>query len=230
MGIPKGAPFMVTIRLIELVRSMACLTLDNECQVWLTRADLVKSGWHEGSSVDRKDFDQYILLHQYPQALNHAVSMLARRPCSKGEIIQHLKRHHYTDYVISLVICKLEKENLLNDQEFCKLWIQHRIHKYGSRRIRQELRSKGISESTTDDALSCVTDEEMLESAIVLAGKAWEKYRTEEDTYKARQKIIASLVRKGFDWDVAKQASDAAHVNKTSIMGPESSGHSEAEG
>ena len=109
-----------------------------------------------------------------------------------------------------LVIYKLEKENLLNDQEFSELWVQQRSRKYGSRRIRQELRVKGVPESTAEKALSSVSDEEMLESATSLAVKAWSRAKPGDDPRKTRQRIISSLVRKGFDWDLARQASDTA--------------------
>lgn len=201
---------MVTIQNIGFVRSMACIQLDDGRKIWLTRSDLLESGWREGASVDRDDFERFVSLRQYPRALNQAVAMLARRPCSKGEISQNLRRHRYADDVIGLVICKLEKENLLNDQEFSELWIQQRSRKYGSRRIRQELRTKGVPESTAEEALSSLSEEEMLESATVLAAKAWSKAKPGEDLRKTRQRIIASLVRKGFDWDLAKQASDTA--------------------
>jgi len=201
---------MVTIQNIGFVRSMACIQLDDGRKIWLTRSDLLESGWREGASVDREDFERFVSLRQYPRALNQAVAMLARRPCSKGEISQNLRCHRYADDVIGLVICKLEKENLLNDQEFSELWIQQRSRKYGSRRIRQELRTKGVPESTAEEALSSLSEEEMLESATVLAAKAWSKAKPGEDLRKTRQRIIASLVRKGFDWDLAKQASDTA--------------------
>ena len=69
---------------------------------------------------------------------------------------------------------------------------------------------KGVSESTADEALSSLSDEEMLESATALAVKAWSRAKPGEDPRKTRQRIISSLVRKGFDWDLARQASDTA--------------------
>ena len=107
---------MVTIQTVDYVRSSACLTLDDNRKIWLTRTDFLESGWVEGLSVEKEAFNRFIQLHQYPRALNQAVSMLARRPCSKGEISRNLNQHHYTDEVIELVIYKLEKEKLLDDQ------------------------------------------------------------------------------------------------------------------
>ena len=201
---------MVTIQTVEFVRSSACLTLDDNRKIWLTRSDFLESGWLEGSSVEKEAFDRFVQLHQYPRALNQAVSMLARRPCSKGEISRNLNHHHYIDEVIELVIYKLEKEKLLDDQDFSELWVQNRIEKYGVRRIRQELRHKGISEETADEALSRISDEQQLKNATAFAVKAWSTARSGEDPRKSRQKIIASLVRKGYNWDIAAQAADTA--------------------
>ena len=201
---------MVTIQTISFVRSSACLTLDDNQKIWLSRSDFQESGWYEGLSVEKEAFDRFVQLHQYPRALNQAVSILACRPCSKGEISRNLDHHHYTNEVIELVIYKLEKENLLDDQDFSELWVQNRIGKYGVRRIRQELRHKGIPEETADEALSRVSDEQQLKNATVLAEKAWLKTKSGEDPRKSRQKIIASLVRKGYSWDIATQAVDSA--------------------
>ena len=201
---------MVTIQTVEFFRSSTCLTLDDNRKIWITRSDFLESGWVEGSSVEKEAFDHFIQLHQYPRALNQAVSMLARRPCSKGEISRNLNQHHYTDEVIELVIYKLEKEKLLDDQDFSELWVQNRIGKYGVRRIRQELRHKGVPEKTADEVLSQISDEQQLENATAYAVKAWSKARSGEDPRKSRQKIIVSLVRKGYGWDIAAQAADAA--------------------
>lgn len=201
---------MVTIQTVEFVRSSACLTLDDNRKIWLTRSDFLESGWVEGLSVEKEALDHFVQLHQYPRALNQAVSMLARRPCSKGEISQNLNQHHYTVEVIELVIYKLEKEKLLDDQDFSELWVQNRIGKYGARRIRQELRHKGVPEETADDVLSRISDEQQLEIATAFAVKAWSKVKSGEDPRKSRQKIITSLVRKGYGWDIAAQAADTA--------------------
>ena len=62
----------------------------------------------------------------------------------------------------------------------------------------------------SDGLSNTVSDEEMLESATSLAVKAWSRAKPSDDPRKTRQRIISSLVRKGFDWDLARQASDTA--------------------
>ena len=55
---------MVKILSISFQRSRACLTLDDDRQVWLSRADLLESGWQENTAVEEEAFDRFILLHQ----------------------------------------------------------------------------------------------------------------------------------------------------------------------
>ena len=118
---------MVTINEIRQVRSMWVILLDNGEQYWIRRDDLPNTSFAEGSSYDPEQFQQQIRLCQYPHALNHAVSMLARRPCSKKEISSRLVRLRYTEEVAGLVVYKLEKEKLLDDEAFCEQWIRYRL-------------------------------------------------------------------------------------------------------
>ena len=113
---------MVTIVETAFVRAFCCIRLDNGTRWWIRREDLPLSGFQEGLSFEEEAFYQQVRLCQYPRALNQAVSLLAARPCSRGEIEQNLLRHRYTDEVVDLVLYKLEKEKLLNDREFSDLF------------------------------------------------------------------------------------------------------------
>ena len=101
---------MVTVCEIRPVRSFCCIFLDDGSQYWIRNNDLHSSGFKEGASYDRKEFLMSILKLQYPSALNHAVSLLSRRPYSKKEITDRLIRLHYSEEVSELVLYKLEKE------------------------------------------------------------------------------------------------------------------------
>ncbi len=110
-----------------------------------------------------------------------------------------------------LVLYKLEKEKLLDDRDFCRQWAGYRRAKnFGPAVIRRELKMKGIPEEMIEEALQETDPEEEAESAVALASKAWRKIRSGEDIRKSRQKVIASLVRKGYGWSEAKAACEAA--------------------
>ncbi len=197
---------MVTVMEIIKVRASVCVMLDSGEKYWLREADLNAACIREGMSIETEDFLQKIRLCQYPRALNHAVSMLARRPCSRKEITSRLVRLRYTEDVAELVVYKLEKEKLLDDGEFCEQWIRYRLSKgCGPSLIRRELKMKGIPDGMIDKAFEETDSHEQENNAAALARKAWKRVGT-GDIRKNRQKVIASLVRKGYDWETAGKA------------------------
>lgn len=202
---------MVTILEISPVRSLFCLLLDSGEKIWLRKADMQSFPFSAGAEIDEKEFYQFVTLCQYPRALNQAVAMLARRACSTGEIRHKLVSGRYIPDVADLVLYKLEKEKLVNDRDFCEQWIRYRMDcRYGPRRILQELKAKGIPEDMAEEVLASFDPESSDNSAAALALKSWKRVKPGEDRRKSRQKVIASLVRRGFDWDTARSASDAA--------------------
>ena len=206
---------MVTIREIRFVRMFACIRLDNGEIYWLQKKELPLCGFVEGSEYDSDSFMEKIRVCQYPRALNHAVSLLSRRPYSKKEIISRLLHLRYTEEVADLVVYKLEKESLVNDQSFCDQWIRFRLdHRFGLSVIHRELKSKGIPEDMIQKSFDSLDYETELENAVSLAEKAWKRITPGEDIRKSRQKVKAFLVRKGYDWDTARAACAEAESGK----------------
>ena len=150
----------------------------------------------------------------YSRALNRAVAMLARRPCSKKEILDRLRRAGFAEETADLVLYKLEKEKLLDDEAFCVQWIRYRISgKYGPAVIRRELRMKGISEDIIDSAFAGLDEEAEQENALAVARKAWKRTKPTDDIRKNRQKVITALVRKGYSWEAAREACHQVEIN-----------------
>jgi len=204
---------MVTIMEIEKFRSKCWLYLDNGEKYCLTNREMLDSGLTTGSCMEDADFINMIRLYQYPRALNQAIAMLARRPCSKKEIDLKLQMNHYLQDVIELVLYKLEKENLINDLEFCDQWIHYRIsQKNGPEKIRLELKQKGIDDITIEQKMTEIYTEDCEDNAFLLAKKAWNHIRADENRFRSRQKVIASLIRKGYNWDQAEKACNLAET------------------
>lgn len=161
----------------------------------------------EGQPIDLEDYDNWLMVRQYRFALDRAVGYLAARACSTREIEQKLLRAGYRPSTVEMVIYKLQRENLLDDADFARQWVESRQHhKLGRSRIAQELRRKGISQEEAEDALSVIDDEDQLSGAIALAEKAAVRIKPGEDKRKASSRIAGMLARRGYSWDIAKQA------------------------
>ena len=171
----------------------------------------------EGQPIDLDDYDDWLMVRQYRFALDRAVGYLAARACSTREIELKLLRAGYRPSTVEMVIYKLQRENLLDDADFARQWVESRQnHKLGRSRIAQELRRKGVSQEEAEDALSVIDDNDQLTGAIALAEKAAARIKPGEDMRKAASRIAGMLARRGYSWDIAKQAIQHALSNEDS--------------
>ena len=206
---------MVRITNISCVRNAVCILLDSGEKYWIGKDDLASAGFSEGAEYTEDQFLRQISLLQYPRAVNAAVGMLARRPCSSGEIRSRLVQRRFSQHVADLVVYKLEKEKLLNDEEFCDQWIRARMERRtGPSVIRMELKMKGIPEELIEAAFERADMSAEQRNAVALACKAWKRISPDEDIRLSRRKVVASLVRKGYSWDLAQSACDTAEKER----------------
>ena len=199
---------MAMICKVEKIKAKYMIQLDNGIKYWLSLSSYQNRPFFAEEEVDEEEFKKWILLQQYRPALEKAVAMLALRACSKGEIKTKLRRNGYADETVEMVIYKLEKEKLLDDADFARQWVSSRSAKYGTKRIAQELRMKGIPNDQIQEIMEEIPEEQQLEQAVSLAKKYILRIR--DDSPKGIQKTTAMLVRRGYAWDIASQAcSDA---------------------
>lgn len=201
---------MEMILAVEQVRSRYRIRLDNGDTLWFTHSQLEERPLRENSSVDAEELKSWLLLRQYRPALERAVGLLAQRAHSQGEIRQKLKSAGYMDETADMVLCKLDQNGLVNDEDFAGQWIEHRTGmRYGPRRIQAELKQKGLDESQVEAAMENLPEDEVLENARELVRRALRRPKQGEDPGKAKQRIVSALIRRGFSWDTAKQAWEA---------------------
>lgn len=109
--------------------------------------------------------------------------------------------------MIQEVVSRLESQNYINDQEFARYFVENHHQNKGisTKRLIQELKTKGISDENIEHAMfnsetgSFLRDEEAeLEKMIK------KQLRKTSD----RQKIIAYLARQGFSYDLIKSKLD----------------------
>lgn len=105
----------------------------------------------------------------------------------------------FSDDEIEMVITRLCEHGYLDDEKYAAFFVENRFAKKGvsRRRLEQELRLKGIDQDIIENVLENTTrndDEEIMK----MIEKKRKKYTDE--------KLIAYLVRQGFDYQRAKAA------------------------
>lgn len=200
---------MMDAKLISVHRDhgRATLTLSSGETLAMPRAMLKERPYRGGTPFDREAFDSFLLERSYPFAMEKAVALLAMRPRTQQEIADALRKNAYPERTIARVMARLDEAGYINDSDFAEQWAASRTNKgMGSRRIRMELRRKGVDSEAIDEALSAIDEDDLLSGALKVARKA----ASGKDLFdpKDRQKILAALARRGYGYTEAKQALD----------------------
>jgi regulatory protein len=137
-------------------------------------------------------------------AYNHALNFLSYRPRSRAEVVTYLQRRDVSEQQAESIIARLERVGLLNDDEFARFWVENRERHRpkGLRALRYELRGKGLGDDVIERALASV---DVSDGAYRAAGKrARQLSHLDGSTF--RRKMVAYLARRGFDYEVARDA------------------------
>jgi regulatory protein len=137
----------------------------------------------------------------YSIANTIALNALVARAKSKGELLAHLKKRGVEDDVAQATIFRLQENGLINDSEFAKSWTQsrHTSKKLSKRIIAGELRTRGVDQSSIDEALDEIDDESEYRTAFSLGMKKYNTMSRLEPEVQIRR-IQSLLQRKGFSF------------------------------
>ncbi|MBM3246306.1 MAG: regulatory protein RecX [Candidatus Omnitrophica bacterium] len=137
------------------------------------------------------------------QAKEYAFLLLKFRLRSEQELHSRLKRKKFSEEVIGQAIAFLKEKNFIDDNYFAKSWIDARLKRpLGLARIKQELRIKGVGKAIIDNQIDEVRkDYSEIDIVNKLAQDKMKRLKGIEPK-KAKQRLYAYLLRRGFSVDV----------------------------
>lgn len=141
------------------------------------------------------------------QARSYAYRLLSYRWHTQKEIEEKLLNKGYSRKIIEIVLQELEENKYINDQRFAENWIGARSERklLGKRRIKQELKDKGIREDIIEKNIEMFFSiEKEVELALQAARKkAYQANILEKSKFVRR--LTSFLQRKGFDYQTIKK-------------------------
>lgn len=146
-------------------------------------------------------------IDSFKRAKNYAFLLLKFRLRSEKEIYQRLKRKNFSEEIIKKALVFLKEKNFIDDALFAGAWIESRIKKpLGLRRLKEELRQKGVDEKIIRRCLEeAGKNYPQQEIAANIARERFNKSKNIEPQ-KAKRRIFAYLLRRGFSYDVVMEA------------------------
>jgi len=178
----------------------------------LDRSQYLERPLTVGEKIDVDEYGEWLQLRQYPCAMNDAIGFLAVRARSVLEVRQKLVSKGYTEHIIDMVICRLEKEGLVDDEKFAFEWSRSRIRRqYGNTRILWELKRKGICDEMAAKSLKEAStdikgDDDDIAITVSLAKKLLQRVHNEPNSNKAIRKVLSAMIRRGYSYEDASAA------------------------
>lgn len=137
------------------------------------------------------------------KAKNYAFLLLKFRLRSEQELRGRMKQKKFPAEVIEPTIRFLKDKKFLDDSQFSRAWIDSRLKRsIGLRRVKNELRQKGIRPALIEEAAGAAaegySEDETVQDLIRRRAMTLKGL----DGAKAKQRIYAFLIRRGFSQDV----------------------------
>jgi len=142
------------------------------------------------------------------EAADAAKQVLLRRlshaPRTRKELAKDLKDKDISDEVANVALDRFEEVGLINDQALASNYVssQHERKGLGKNALRQQLRSKGISDDMALEAISQISDDQEFQAAFALACKKIRSLQRDDAKTQLR-KIVGVLARKGYSSNLA---------------------------
>jgi len=159
---------------------------------------MIKHRLFKGEAIDAERMAMIIRDEERNKAYSKALYMIGRRPHASSEVKRKLKEQGFEAEIMDWVIDTLVKQNYINDEEFAKMWAEHRIYsqRRGRNWVKQELQQKGIQKELVQGAIAGINADDELEGALKLAGNKWRI--TSGSTIDKKRKTGAFLMRRGY--------------------------------
>lgn len=175
------------------------LYIDGEAAVKVDTETWLRSGFAPGDEIDDEALHALLQDSAAHRAHEKALYLLEHRAHSKKELADKIARSEFDREAAQQAAERMEELGLVDDEQYARRLAQELFtrKKFGVRRVKQELRQKGIAE----EIIQLVLDEfstEQEESAEKIRAILERKYPAAWEDEKVRRRAIAALQRYGY--------------------------------
>lgn len=174
--------------------------LDDEFAFGLAR---ITAAWLQvGQELSDQKIAELLTADALEIATQKALHYLEYRQRSEHEIRCHLDKHGVEAGIIEEVLARLRRNDLVNDENFAKQWVENRsaFRPRSRKALAVEMRRRGIDSEAVQAALMEIKDEDEEKLAYQAAQKQARKL-SQLEWSDFRRKLGNFLARRGFSYD-----------------------------
>ena len=193
---------MPTVATIQRRRGALAIQLAGETvEHLLAREPVEASALQEGTALGDEEWAELRTLGRRRLAFERALASLARRSYTTRELRQRLTKQFQPDE-IDPAIERLTELGYLDDSRWATEFVEARRHRFGGRRLRQELARHGVARETVEVATGDLDD---APAAITVARRRLPALRR-LDPEQRKRRLYGYLQRRGFGHDATQRA------------------------
>lgn len=157
----------------------------------------------DGTEIDEEQWHELVEGINYKKALNKCADLLSRREHSVKELRTKLLRT-VDEISADKAINRYLEAGYLDDEHFCESLVEYlfNVKKYSTAHVRQECYKRGVD----SDIIRRVIDDFEMDNTDTIVELITKKYSSKLEQENGREKVIASLQRKGFSYSDIKSA------------------------
>ncbi len=187
------------------------ISFDEGTELIFSREVIIDFGLRRNDEITSELLSRLSEAQSFHDAYTAAARLLNYRMRTRIELDKRLQQKGYPRTTIDNVIAKLSQIGLIDDSRFADAFVASKIaaKPVGRRELERALREKGVAKDEVEKAVSSVMDEETQFKLALAAAETKMRSLGRFETNKRRDKLVAFLARRGFDWDVIRKVTRA---------------------
>lgn len=189
---------MIITKLEQIDKKKFKIYIDYEYCFMLYNTDIKKYKIVENEDISEETYHEIMEDTVYRRAKQKALAILKYMDRTEQELESKLKQAYYSDEIINRTIEYIRSYHYIDDARYTSNYINSKKSTKSKRQIQAELYRKGIDKTLIEQSF-----ESELQSDDMAIQKAIHKKtdNPENMTFEEKQKLIASLCRKGFQYE-----------------------------
>ena len=190
---------------IEKKKRLYLLEMDDSEKLYITEDTIVRFMLSKGMKLTEQELTEIQDYAQFSYGKNLALYHLSFKQRTAKEVKDYLTQHDIQPEIISQVLDNLKKDHWINDRKYANSFIQSNLltGDKGAFVLKQKLSQKGISSTIIEEELNQF-DFTVLTDKV--AEKLLKKHQGKLPSKALQDKILQSLINKGFSYSQAKTA------------------------
>ncbi len=138
----------------------------------------------------------------YKTAINKASSLCSRQEYCRSDIEKKLEKWDVAPDDCEHIIRKLAEEKFIDESRFSTFYVRdkYRFNRWGRKKIWWQLKHKGISNDTINEALEQIDPDEYKNNLEAVINEKFRQVKNREP-FKQKAAVIRNAVSKGYEYE-----------------------------